>query len=167
MNTAKKTLIAITITGILSGSSLAVLADTAKDQPFEGLVVEDVIVIEQLPTEVQTGSLNVKNNDESNMASKAKITSSEAARIATTARPGTVVKTKLDDENGYLVWEVEMIGPKGKETKLMIDAGNGRLLAAERDNEDEDEDKNENEKKSGKGWKFWEDSDKDEHQDRD
>ena len=166
MQALKITLISLAIAGLL-GSSFAVLADTAKGKLFEGLVVEDIVVIEQLPREVQSGSVQVKNDDDAAMAGQAKVTSSEAAKIATTALPGKVIETKLDDENGYLVWEVEIIGTDGHETQLKIDAGNGRLLAAEReDDEGKDEDNDEGKSKGG-SWKFWKDNDKDELQDHD
>lgn len=150
MNTAKKTLIAITVSGVLTGSSLAALADTNKGQPFEGVVVEDVIVMEQFPTEVKTGSIKVTDDSKRVMAAQAKITSIDAATIALKALPGTVVGTKLDDENDYLVWEVNVLDADGQKAELKIDAGDGRLLAVEA-------------KKKGKhsSWKFWEDNDND------
>lgn len=143
MKTLKTTLISLAITGSL-GSSFAVLADTAKEKLFEGLVVEDIVLIEQLPSEVQSGSMRAKNDDDAAMVGQTKLTSSEAAEIAIMALPGKVIETKLDNENGYLIWEVEIINGKGNETKLMIDAGNGHLLAAE---SEEDE---------GFNWRFWE-----------
>jgi len=159
----KTTLISLAIAGSL-GSSLAVLADTVRDKTFEGLVVEDIVVIEKLPGEVRTGSVRVTDDDDAIMAGQARLTSSEAATIATTALPGKVTETKLDDENG--VWEVEIIDAKGHETELKIDAGNGRLLAAEREDDEDDEDKDEG-KSKGSSWKFWEDNDRDELQDHD
>jgi len=158
----KTTLISLAIAGSL-GSSFAVLAETARDKPFEGLVVEDIVVIEKLPSEVRTGSVRVRDDDDAVMVGQARLTSSEAAAIATTALPGKVIETKLDNENGYLIWEVEIIDANGHETELKIDAGNGRLLAAERE---DDEDKDE-EKSKGSNWKFWEDNDRDELQDHD
>ncbi len=162
MQTLKTTLISLAIAGTL-GSNFTVLADPTRDKSFEGLVVEDIVVIEQLPTEVQSGSVQVKNDDDAAMASQAKLTSSEASKIATMAFPGKVIETKLDDENDYLIWEVEIIDAKGHEAQLKIDAGNGRLLAAE---SEDDEDKDEG-KSKGSSWKFWEDNDKDEYLDRD
>ncbi len=97
------------------------------------------------------------------MAGQARITASKAAKIATTALPGKVIEIKLDDENGYLIWEVEIIDANGHETQLKIDAGNGRLLVAE---SEDDEDKDEG-KSKGSSWKFWEDNDKDEQKDHD
>ncbi len=164
MNTVKKTFIAIAVTGILTGGSLAALAGTAGDRAFEGFAVKGVVALEQLPAEVRAGSIKIKDDDERAMASQARITSSGAARIATTALPGKVVKTEMEDENGYLIWEVEVIGSKGKETKLKIDAGNGYLLAAEKD-DGKDADAEDKDESKHSSWKFWEDNDKGEHKD--
>jgi uncharacterized membrane protein YkoI len=179
MKSLRKSVISITVTGVLTGTALAALADTAKGKPFEGVVVEDVVVVEQFPTEVQSGSVEVKDASETALLTGAKITSGEAARIAEKALPGKVVETRLDEENGYLVWEVEIVGERGQETQLKIDAGNGRLLAVEADqigeHEDEDEDdrddrddrdhdgdREDRDDEKHSGWKFREDDDRDE-----
>jgi len=171
MKPIRKSVIAITVTGVLTGTAVAALADTAKGKPFEGVVVEDVVILEQFPAEVQSGSVQAKDEGEKAMAARAKITSSEAARIAQTALPGKVIETQLDDENGYLVWEVEVIGDQGQEAQLKIDAGDGRLLAVEAgeqgehegasDRKDRDGDQDRDDEKHS-SWKFWEDDDQDE-----
>jgi len=51
---------------------------------------------------------------------------------------------------------VEVVSPDHQEVEFMIDAGNGRLLAAENEGDDEDEDED-----TRWNWKFWEDNDKD------
>jgi len=79
-----------------------------------------------------------KSKDEKAMAALARITSEEAAAIARRARPGTVVETELEEEDGYLVWEVEVVAGD-KELKLKIDAGDGRVLGIEREEKDEED----------------------------
>jgi len=172
MKSVPKRVILITVTGVLTGTALAALADTAKGKPFEGVVVEDVVVVDQFPTEVQGGSVAVKNDQEAALLAQAKIASAEAARIAEKALPGKVVETKLDEENGYLVWKVGLVGDEGKVHELKIDAGNGRLLAIEagekgeqeaaNDREDTDGDREDRDEQEHDRWKFWEDNDRDE-----
>lgn len=179
MKPVRRHVIAITVTGALTGSAVAALADTAEGKPFEGVVVEDVIVVDQFPTEVQGGSIAVNDDDERAMVAQAKIASGDAARIAQTALPGQVVETQLGDENGFLVWEVEVIDDKGQEAQLKIDAGDGRLLAVEAGNQAEHEGEGDREDRNGdrddhdgdredrdedkhSRWKFWEDHDQDE-----
>jgi uncharacterized membrane protein YkoI len=150
MKTLNKTVIAITASGILTGSSLAALADTAKGVPFEGLVVEDLVVMEQIPREVQSGSIAVSGDDEQAFAAQATVSASDAARIAATASGAKVVGVELDEDNGFLVWMAEIIGTDGTTMDLTIDAGNGRLLAAE-SGSDEGHEKGDKDDKDGEG----------------
>lgn len=71
------------------------------------------------------------------LASKAKITKDEAASVALAAYPGYTVKdTSLGNENGYLVYEVEMTDNSGKFMDVKVDAGNAKVLTADsEDNE--------------------------------
>ncbi len=167
MKSVKKTLIAITVSGVLTGGAMAAFADTTKDKPFEGVVVEEVINIEQIPKVVQSGSIKIKDDSEPAMAAQTKIDIEQASKIARTALPGKVISGKLDDENGYLIWQVAVVSNKGKEMQLMIDAGNGRLLAMEAGKECTDHDAEHGEHKHS-SWKFWEDNDEQGgHEDRD
>jgi uncharacterized membrane protein YkoI len=156
MKLTHKTLLLIAATGALSACGTAALADASKGQPVEGASVQTAVALGQLPREVRSGSVQVKKEDVQAMIARARVTSGEAARLAVTATKGKVLATKLDDDNGYLIWEVDVLGPQGKQTELKIDAGNGRLLAAASGTEDEHEDRDE-EKHSG--WKFWEKDD--------
>ncbi len=136
----------IVISLSLVGFSLAVFSATTKDGQFDGLIVEGVIDIKSIPSEVEIGSVKISNDDDITMAKLATVTSSEASRISSIAISGNVVETKLEDENGYLVWKVEMIDGNGHEAELMIDAGNGRLLAAENNDEDDEDDEDDEER---------------------
>ncbi|MCP5131994.1 MAG: PepSY domain-containing protein [Pseudomonadales bacterium] len=138
MNTSSKHLIALTLTAALVGSPFC-FAVTAAGKPFEGAVIAGAIAIDSLPAEVQYGSIPVSKNarkDDRTLAGLTSITSSNAAEIAGKAVPGKVVATELEVENGYLVWSVEMVGNDPHDLELLIDAGNGRLLAVEQEQED-------------------------------
>ncbi len=163
MSTLKPALTSIAIISML-GISLAALADSNNAKAFKGIVVEDILVMENIPDEVQSGSIKIKGANDHTIAGLASISSGEAATIAIRALPGKVIETRLDNENGFLVWEVELITTKGKETELMIDAGNGYLLAAEVSDEEGDEDHEDDNEDKHFNWKFWEDNDQDEHQ---
>ena len=138
-------------------------ADTGNTQPSARLVVENVVVLDQLPTEVRSGSIRISNDAPVTLANQAGISAAAAGETALTALPGKIIEIKLDDENDFLVWEVEVVDSQGQITELMIDAGDGRLLAADQETEHDSED----EDGSHSWWKFWEDDDQDEHQDRD
>ncbi|MDQ1466534.1 MAG: hypothetical protein QOH10_949, partial [Actinomycetota bacterium] len=58
----------------------------------------------------------------------AKITPDQAKQAALAAVPGTVTKVALENENGSVVYGVE-ISANGTTTDGKIDAGNGKVLA--------------------------------------
>ncbi len=173
MKLLKKSLIAILVAGVLTGTALTALADNVKGKPFEGFAVEGAVTMEHFPNEVDNGSILFKDDSKQAMVAKARLNSNEAADIARKALPGTVVEAKLDNENGYLIWEVEVLSDKGQEAQLKIDAGNGYLLAIGVSEDDEhegaeDDDHENRDKEKHSSWKFWEDNDQDEqHEDRD
>jgi len=62
------------------------------------------------------------------LQAKATISAADAEAIALAANPGTnVVETELDNENGVLVYDVEL----DNGTEVKIDAGNGQILYTE------------------------------------
>lgn len=67
-----------------------------------------------------------QEKSESQLQSLAKITPQQAKQAAETAVGGTAKKVKLENENGSLIYAVE-IGSK----ELTIDAGNGKVLSSE------------------------------------
>ncbi len=69
----------------------------------------------------------------------AKITPEQAKAAALEAVPGTVVKVDLDNENGNVVYSVEVKATDGVH-ELKIDAGNGTVLAQDSQHEDGAED---------------------------
>ena len=62
------------------------------------------------------------------LQTRAKITPDEAKQAALAAVPGTVNKVELDNENGTVVYSVEITGA-GRTTDVKVDAGNGKVLA--------------------------------------
>ena len=67
------------------------------------------------------------------LAAKARISSARAEAAALKAYPDAkVVKTELVDENGYLVYQVELTNRDGQSIDLKVDAGDGQVLAQEK-----------------------------------
>ena len=63
----------------------------------------------------------------------ARISAEDAARTATASMPGSSVRDNdLDEEDGYLVYEVEIVKDH-VEYDVIIDAGSGAILCTERD----------------------------------
>jgi uncharacterized membrane protein YkoI len=85
----------------------------------------------------ESGDVQDDNGDEPNEVDQAQsqtgVTSDEARAAAETGNPGTkALEVELEDENGTLVYEVEL--DNGLE--VMVDAANGNILGTERDEDD-------------------------------
>jgi uncharacterized membrane protein YkoI len=65
----------------------------------------------------------------------ARITPEQASAAALAQVPGTVKKVELENENGNVVYGVEITTANG-ESDVKVDAGDGRVLHVEKDGED-------------------------------
>ncbi len=90
-----------------------------------------------LPEEVKSASIQVPEDTETqaDMAKLARISQQDAEAAALAVQPGRVVKARLDDEDGYLVWQIDVKHGQGT-TGFAVDAGNARVLAADADEGD-------------------------------
>lgn len=76
----------------------------------------------------------------------ATVTSDEARTAALAAVPGTAADPELDNEDGNVVWSVEITAADGTLHEVVIDAGNANVLAQdieEADDENEADEANE------------------------
>lgn len=89
--------------------------------------------------EVSRGSLAVPAgpHDQTSLAKLARVDRAHAEMAALAAQPGQVVQTRLEDEEGFLVWQVD-VKNANTATEVSIDAGNGKVLAVEPEEEDDD-----------------------------
>ena len=88
------------------------------------------------------------NNDSANevseadeaasLAQLATVTPDEASQAALASQPGSVVKVELDNENGNVVYSVEIDTGSGV-VDVKVDAGNATVLVSEPDDGDENE----------------------------
>ncbi|MEU3222291.1 PepSY domain-containing protein [Streptomyces sp. NPDC006976] len=67
----------------------------------------------------------------------ARITVGEAVAAGLRAVPGTVTEAELDDENGGLVWELDVYGSDRAWHDVTVDAGNGKVLGKHIDHDDD------------------------------
>ncbi|MHB8909071.1 MAG: PepSY domain-containing protein [Syntrophales bacterium] len=86
-----------------------------------------------------TGSITVKGNDEAGYAEMAKVSLDEAVHAALQSVPGKVLKVELEDEDGYLVYGVEIARADRQIADVKIDAGNGKLMKIDQDRNDGDD----------------------------
>jgi uncharacterized membrane protein YkoI len=69
------------------------------------------------------------------LKSLARITPEQASAAAVAQVPGTVKRVELENENGNVVYGVEITTANG-ESDVKVDAGNGRVLHVEKDGEE-------------------------------
>lgn len=96
-----------------------------------------------------TSELEGKDNEvleSSSLQSLAKINAEEAKATALKAVQGKIMNISLDNENGNVVYSVEVQTAKGI-TDVKVDAGNGQILA--QDNEQDNDGGQENDIKEG------------------
>jgi uncharacterized membrane protein YkoI len=74
--------------------------------------------------------------NESALRKLAKITLEDAVRAAQSAAPGTVTESAIENEDGNVVYTVEMRSGNAT-TEVVVDAGNGKVLATSADADDE------------------------------
>jgi uncharacterized membrane protein YkoI len=100
------------------GDQDANVDNQAQEPSYSGSILVD---------ESQYDGLN-EADEAAALQSKATISAADAEAAVLAANPGTtVVKTELDNENGVLVYSVEL--SNGKDVK--VDAGNGQILHTE------------------------------------
>jgi uncharacterized membrane protein YkoI len=96
--------------------------------------------------EVETSSIKLPQSrsggqaeDQTSLQKLATVTQAQAEAAAIAAQPdGKVLKSRLEEEHGYLVWQIDVEHGK-KETQFSVDPGTGQVLAAESESRHSDE----------------------------
>ena len=101
------------------------------------------------------GSIQVKEDEvageseqeeSARLSDKAEVSEQDAKAAALAAvGGGTVTDSELGNENGSLIWEIEVTKTDGSQVEVKVDAGNGTVLAQEAEDEDGTEDGTEDE----------------------
>ncbi|OSS41766.1 hypothetical protein DESAMIL20_1319 [Desulfurella amilsii] len=81
------------------------------------------------------GSIKIMHDNEANYADLASLTIDQAVASALKAQPGKVIKAGLENENGYLVWDVE-VASNNQIHEVKVDAKNAKILKIEKDKAD-------------------------------
>ncbi len=87
-------------------------------------------------TEVGNGTISLEHRSEADYPGLATVTMNEAMDIARNAINGEVLKAELEDENGFLVYGVEIVTADKTVVEAKVDAGSGRVLLVEHDKRD-------------------------------
>jgi hypothetical protein len=104
-----------------------------------GLAVGGESFADSDEAEVRGGTIRIKNQGEADFPTLAKITHDQAVQKALAAVQGRVLKTELEDENGFLVYGVEVVAADKAIVDVKVDAGSGKVLAMDRDEADKHE----------------------------
>jgi len=136
------------IAGLFAGLQTPVaLADSDYHQSFSGIEITQALTSEQLVQLTGIDKDNIKGSikvpfyqDADDMASKVKIDQNQAVAIAVKSGLGKVIKSKLEEEEGYLAWEIKILGNRGEAYKILVDAGNGKILFVRVKTQEDDED---------------------------
>ncbi|MCA9898767.1 MAG: PepSY domain-containing protein [Ardenticatenaceae bacterium] len=150
MKINKRTATVVMLAGLLLGSLGVGLTLTGKPQAAsaqqtvpaaeDGDNVQEPSYTGSIPVdEAQTDGMN-EADEAAALQGKATISADEAKAAAEAANPGAqAVKVELDNQNGYLVYSVEL--DNGLDVK--IDAGDAAVLHTEQADNDADEEDNE------------------------
>lgn len=76
-----------------------------------------------------TGTVSTRGINAANYPKLAKLSSTEAAKIATDKVSGDILSVGLESEDAYLVYSIQVANAKTGMHELIVDAGNGQVLA--------------------------------------
>ncbi len=102
-----------------------------------GVILGILLVVGSLSLRAEqehyTSSIKVKNRDEAAFPEMAKVSLDSAMNEALKQVPGKVVRAELENENGYLVYSVEIVKADHHIIDVKVDAGNGKILKTDQD----------------------------------
>jgi len=104
-----------------------------------GLAVGGASFAKSDNSKVRSGTIRLENQVEAEFPAITGITLDQATKKALNAVQGQVLRTELEDENGFLVYGVEVVTADKTIVDVKVDAGSGNVLAMDRDQADEEE----------------------------
>jgi len=84
------------------------------------------------------GTIPVTTQQEADFPAMAKVSLNQAMEAALKSNTGRVMKAELEDENGFLVYSVEVVTPDHNTMEVVLDAGSGKVLSMHEDKADRD-----------------------------
>jgi uncharacterized membrane protein YkoI len=112
MTSKAKLLLTWVATATAAGLQVTLLADEPKNEPpIRGTI-----------------QLQEEGQQEATYSNLAKISLDQATTTARNAQAGTVAKVELQNEDGFLVYNVVVVSPDKKVHEVKVDAGNGAIL---------------------------------------
>ncbi len=84
------------------------------------------------------GSIQIKNEEEAGFAGMAKVSMDSAINAALKEVQGKVLRAELENENGYLVYGIEIAKTDHQIVDVKVDAGDGKILKVENDQKEKE-----------------------------
>ncbi|NOY68063.1 MAG: hypothetical protein GXP53_01015 [Deltaproteobacteria bacterium] len=94
--------------------------------------------------DIRYGTIQVTNQTETAFPGIAKIGPIPAAMTAMEKVNGKMLKMGLENENGFLVYDVEVVTPEKSIMDVKVDAGSGKVLSVKKDDADHENDDRDN-----------------------
>ncbi|SHK06528.1 Peptidase propeptide and YPEB domain-containing protein [Desulfatibacillum alkenivorans DSM 16219] len=77
------------------------------------------------------GTILIERQDKAHLSTLVKVTGQQAISSALEAVPGKVIELELENEDGYLVYGIEVASADGSVSSVEVDAGSGKVLLVE------------------------------------
>ena len=123
---------------VLGGGGAAIAAQQAQEENIKGGTItapadsgEENEAVENEAAENDAVENEKSENEGKGLEGLARIDRAAAEKAALGAVPGEVRETELENESGFVVYEVEVAGKDGNFYEVVVDAGNGKVLAQE------------------------------------
>ena len=101
-----------------------------------GITVAGLSFADSDNSQIRNGTIRIEKQSEAEFPSLAKISMIQAAQNALASVQGNVLKVQLEDEDGFLVYGVEVVSTDKSIIDVKVDAGSGKVLAVEKDKQD-------------------------------
>ena len=101
-----------------------------------GITVAGLSFADSDNSQIRNGTIRIEKQSEAEFPSLAKISMIQAAQKALASVQGNVLKVQLEDEDGFLVYGVEVVSTDNSIMDVKVDAGSGKVLAVEKDKQD-------------------------------
>lgn len=126
-------------TGVALAQSDAPAAPQSSTDGAETDNTQDPSYTGSIPAPPDNGAEAPEADEAASLEGLATITPDEASAAALAAVPGTAGAVELDNENGFVVYSVEVTAADGTTIDVKVDAGNGQVLAQDTEGAEGDE----------------------------
>ena len=99
-----------------------------------GFSIANAASLQDKPTQAQEAN---EDQIQAELAKQATVTEEAAIKIALEQVPGTVEEVELEDENGTIIYEIEIKAEDGTEQEVDIDATTGDVVKVEAEDDEE------------------------------